>query len=257
MFTHKLLNTALIAVCALTACNSSTTKPNAYVPDLTSTSSGKKGVGGISYDDPAIASAKFFQQTSEKGTRGIKSDFSVTYSKVVRNSRKIDELVEGDHLEDGDRYKIDITAGNKSTYIYVYQIDGKGKLYDLLKIAGKKRNPFYLEAGQSLSLPNDGESYVLDNIKGTENIIVVASDREDPTLEQIYREAARDFGNSPNPSKKPLIASKGPRPAVITDSGDQLIRHEKLNLSGMVSTKKFSCDGRPACASSISFFNNM
>jgi hypothetical protein len=257
MFTPKFLAIALATTVALTACNSSTTKP-IYTADLTPTSSGKKGVGGISSDDPSM----YLQKTGvvDKGVRADTAkdnDFSVTYSKVTRSNKTIEELVDGDHLQDGDRYKIDITAGNKSSYIYVYQIDSKGKLYDLLKIAGKKRNPFHLEAGQSLSLPNDGESYVLDNAKGMENIVVVASDREDPSLERIYREAANDFGNNPNPSKKPLIASKGPRPAVIADTGDKLVRHEQLNLSGMVSTKKFSCDNQPACASSISFFNNM
>lgn len=248
MFTPKLLAVAFAATFTLTACNSSTTKPDVQASHIATTlvaaKKGPKGTAGTAHDN-------------EK-----KLGFSVSYSKYDPDTKKISELQENDHLEKDDRYKITIKS-NKDVYVYVYQIDSEGKLFNLLKLAGKHHEHFPLKSGEKLFLPSKDASYRLDDAKGVESIFVVATEEADSTIEKTYSALARDFkheaDSSVSSSKKGKIPSrkgrKGVQKGIITDKEDEEVYF--FNFSGGTTANKISCEEQPSCASSINFFNNI
>ncbi len=252
MFTHKLLTVALVATFTLTACNSSTTKPNA--PENLNESQ-IKGVAADLIDDNT---GKPFNKPHTKKVKN--TDFSVIYSKFDQATQEITNLEEGDRLQEGDLYKIKITAA-KDCFIYVFQIDGKGKFFNLIEHGDKRFKFKQLDAGQELDLPRDDRSYRLDSTKGMENIFVVVSDKKDPSLENFYKKLSTKIiqsnKKSPDDVKETVANEKGPKEGVVSNETGATIKHGEINLEGKVSEQKISCEEQRACANSISFFNNM
>jgi len=99
MFTPKLLAVALAATFTLTACNSSTTKPDVQA-SLNSQITADR--------DRAPRPNTVADSARPQIEKDV--EFSVMYSRIDRETNEPVELAEGDKLEDGDRYKIDITA---------------------------------------------------------------------------------------------------------------------------------------------------
>ncbi len=88
----------------------------------------------------------------------------MVYSKFDRSTQEITDLEEGDRLREGDLYKLKITAA-KNCFVYVFQIDGKGKFFNLIEHNDKRFKFKQLDAGQDLNLPRDDRSYRLDGTK--------------------------------------------------------------------------------------------
>jgi len=250
MFTPKFLAVALAATFTLTACNSSTTKPENLGK---ATGHGPK-TGTVSDSSP-IAEPKKTEKVSHQ-----ESDFSVVYSKFDQATQEVTNLAEGDPLREGDLYKIKITAA-RDCFVYVFQIDGKGKFFNLIEHNDKRFKFKQLDAGQDLNLPRDDRSYRLDGTKGMENIFVVVSDKEDPSLEGFYRKLSTEIAQSNKRSSKDIkettAREKGPANGLVSDKTGTVITHGEVNLEGKVSEQKISCEEQRACASSIAFYNNM
>jgi len=250
MFTPKLLAVALAATFTLTACNSSTTKP-----ENLGKATGHGPEPGTVSDSSPIAEPKKIKKVSHQ-----ESDFFFVFSKFDRSTQEITDLAEGDRLREGDLYKIKITAA-KDCFVYVFQIDGKGKFFNLMEHNDKRFKFKQLDAGQDLNLPRDDRSYRLDGTKGMENIFVVVSDKEDPSLEGFYRKLSTEIAQSNKRSSKDIkettAREKGPANGLVSDKTGTVITHGEVNLEGKVSEQKISCEEQRACASSIAFYNNM
>lgn len=246
MFTPKLLAVAFAATFTLTACNSSTTKPSA--------TTSFDAAGGKGFDGKPVQDNAHLQPAGLSGIKEDKPVLSVLYSKLARNSNEVGELAEEDHLEVGDRVKIDITA-EKEGYMYVYQIDGVGTLRNVLKIAGYREGVVRVKAGENISLPKEGYSYRLDKTKGVEHIFVAFLEQKDSTIEHKYLELARELKGKTT-SAKDYLPGKGFEPAIISDTGKESTRFEG-DITKSLPSKRISCNKQPSCVNSISYFNNM
>jgi hypothetical protein len=246
MFTPKLLAVALAATLSLTACNSSITKP--------------ENLGIATTHGPSLTIAYDHATKESEETKKQESDFSVVYSKFDRSTQEITDLEEGDRLQKGDLYKIKITAA-RDCFVYVFQIDGKGKFFNLIEHGDKRFKFRQLDAEQEIELPKEGSSYELDGTKGMENIFVVVSDKKDPSLEGFYKKLSTKIAQSNKRSSKEVeevtATEKGPEKGIVLDKTGQRTIYKEVNLEGKVSEQKISCEEQRACESSIAFYNNM
>ena len=98
------------------------------------------------------------------------------------------------HLKSGDHYKIIFTP-NKNCFVYIYQLDSKGKLTCLFPMKQWKNiilnnlNP--VQKGMTYHLPSDQHYYILDNHTGKERFYCIVSEKRDNSLERLYDNLTR------------------------------------------------------------------
>ena len=153
--------------------------------------------GFASKNSWAIAS----QPRSEASAPGITSKealptdflfFKINYVYRSQGEGDFKILENGSTLHSKDHYKIIFTP-NQDCYVYIFQIDGANKVYQLFpmekfgKLVLNNLNP--LQAGQTYYVPAEGKSFILDDQVGTERIYFLASFQEDRELEEQYQQA--------------------------------------------------------------------
>ncbi|GFK95948.1 hypothetical protein NNJEOMEG_03821 [Fundidesulfovibrio magnetotacticus] len=103
-------------------------------------------------------------------------------------------LAPGDALRGGDRYKLVLTP-SRDGHAYVFQVDARDNVFQLFPLSGESAGTNPLRTGQPRELPGPGKSFVLDEVKGPERILVFFGPEPDPDLEALtgsLRQALQD-----------------------------------------------------------------
>lgn len=131
----------------------------------------------------AIARATEAKAMREAAGRGLA--VSVLSSSKTNQPRA---LVPGDVMRSGEYYKLVLTP-SRDGHAYVIQVDAKGNVFQLFpreELSGKRLNNMNpLIAGQPRELPGPGKSFVLDDVKGQERILVFFGPEQDMELETL------------------------------------------------------------------------
>ena len=116
---------------------------------------------------------------------GLPVYLNYSYRQVGQNEMK--NLTNGTVLRDGDHYKITFMP-QEDGYVYIFQTDSAGKVYQLFPMAGMKdievNNYNPVKAKVTYTLPATDKSFYLDNQTGEEKIYFIATKQPDQILEQ-------------------------------------------------------------------------
>ena len=95
---------------------------------------------------------------------------------------KMQVLPEGKVLHAGDEYALYVKPIDLC-YLYVFQIDGKGKTYRLFPSETYKTSENPVRPGERYWIPNTEKNFFLDETSGKERIFVFASPKRIPNFE--------------------------------------------------------------------------
>lgn len=155
----------------------------------------RRGPGAVAPKPPLQAPT----QSEAKPAELKPLNFQVDYVYRANGRGDLKPLTEGSVLHSGDYYKIQFTP-TENCYVYIFQKDSSGKVYQLFPMLGFKgvavvnRNP--VRAGDAYHIPAKDKAFELDNQKGREAIYVLAFREPNQALEKAYQlEIARQQQN--------------------------------------------------------------
>lgn len=135
-------------------------------------------------------------------TLSNRPDIIVKVKKVIGTEEG--ELHKGETLTQQDSYAIEFTP-KSSAYVYIYQIDTRGKIETLFPNPEFSQSYNLVDPGKFYRIPGVGKWLFLDNNKGEEHIVVIAQKEE---LKDPVAICRREISN-----KDILTASVDPIPA--------------------------------------------
>jgi hypothetical protein len=116
--------------------------------------------------------------------------FQVNYVYRPGGAGELKAFGNGDTLRSGDHYKI-ILKPDETCYIYIYQVDSAGQVFQLFPMSEfkgvKVNNENPAMKGRNYVLPAPDKSFKLDKQVGKERIYLIASRDPNPELEGLYR----------------------------------------------------------------------
>ncbi|MEM5788641.1 MAG: DUF4384 domain-containing protein, partial [Syntrophobacteraceae bacterium] len=128
---------------------------------------------------------------SNSAGSSVKSlSFQANYVYRPGGTGELKTISNGSILHSGDHYKVIFTP-NMDSYVYIYQVDSAGQIFQLFPMSEFKgvrtNNENPVRRAIDYVIPAPGKSFKLDKQVGKERIYLIASKDPDPELESLYR----------------------------------------------------------------------